>query len=218
MSAKKGCCPQCEGIELTFNEENADNDVRVYRAEGPEETTQWLIDELKNQGIEGLTLMDIGGGIGMIQHALLKSGAAHAVHVDASSAYIEAAQREAKRRKLGDKIEWHHGNFVDLAPSLSPADIVTLDKVICCFDDMPALVRASAKLAKRFYAVVYPRDIWWFRLASRVMNFFQVLFRNPYRMFVHPAEKVERLIKRAGLRRTFYRTNWLWQVAVYSRA
>jgi magnesium-protoporphyrin O-methyltransferase len=218
MSAKKGCCQQCEGIELTFNEENADNDLRAYRAEGPEETTQWLIDELKKTGVEGLTLMDIGGGIGMIQHALLKSGVAHAVHVDASSAYIETAQREAKRRKLREKIEWHHGNFVDLAPDLAPTDIVTLDKVICCYDDMPALVRASTKLAKRFYGVVYPRDVWWFRLASKVMNFFQVLFKNPYRMFVHPTEKVERLIKRSGLRRIFYKTTWLWQVAVYSRA
>lgn len=217
MSRPKACCPQCEGIELTFNEETADEDLRLYRAEGADETTTWLIDELKTRGVDGLTLLDIGGGVGAIQHELLEDGAASAVHVDASSAYIETAQREAKRRKLRERIEWHHGNFVDLAPELAPADIVTLDKVICCYDDMPALVRSSAKLARRYYGIVLPRDVVWFRAAAKVMNFFQGIFRNPYRMFVHPHEKIEKIIKRAGLKRTFTRHNFLWQVILYSR-
>jgi len=217
MSARKVCCPQCEGIEQTFNEQNADDDLRVYRAEGPDETTTWLLEEIKARGVEGLTLLDIGGGVGAIQHELLKRGIASAVHVDASSAYIQAAQREAKRRKLKDKIEWHHANFVDLAPTLQPASIVTLDKVICCYDDMPSLVRASARLARRYYGIIVPRDTWWFRAAVRVMNFFQVIFRNPYRMFVHPHQKIDAIIKRAGLKRAFTRDNWMWHVAVYTR-
>ena len=170
------CCPQCEGIELTFNEEAADDDLRVYRGEGPDETTAWLLDDLKARGVEGLTLLDIGGGVGAIQHELLSSGAASAVHVDASSAYIGAAQREAKRRKLKDKIEWLHGNFVELAPDLQPAAIVTLDKVICCYDDMPALVRASARLAGRYYGIIVPRDTWH---TARVHRPARMLFITP---------------------------------------
>jgi len=217
MSRHRVCCSQCEGIELTFNEENADDDLRLYRAEGPDEETQWLLDELKARGVEGMTLLDIGGGVGMIQHELLKHGAASATHVDASSAYIEAAQREAKRRKLRDKITWMHGNFVDLAGKLDPADIVTLDKVICCYHDMPALVRRSAKLARRYYGIVIPRDTWWFRAAAKGMNFFQWVSRNPFRMFVHPHAEIERHIKRAGLKPAYQRRTWLWQVALYTR-
>ncbi len=217
MSKRKMCCPQCEGIEQTFNEQAADEDLRLYRAEGLDETTEWLVDAIKERGVEGMSLLDIGGGVGMIQHELLKSGAAKATHVDASSAYIEAAQREAKRRKLREKIEWRHGNFVDLAPDLDSADIVTLDKVICCYDDMPGLVKASAKLAKKYYGLVYPRDAIWFRAAAKFMNFFQWLFRNPYRMFVHPSAEVERLLKRAGLKPAFHKQDWLWQVALYTR-
>lgn len=217
MTRRKGCCPQCEGIELMFDEENADNDLRVYRAEGPDETTAWLLDDLKARGVERQTLLDIGGGVGMIQHELLKAGAASAVHVDASSAYIDAAKREAKRRKLGERIAWHFGNFVDLARELEPADIVTLDKVICCYDDMPRLVRSSARLAKRHYAIVVPRDKWWFRAAVRVMNLFQAVTRNPYRMFVHRHQAIEAIIAKAGLKRSFSRHNFMWQVLVYSR-
>src|SRR3972149_3254357 len=217
MSARKVCCPQCEGIEQTFNEQNADDDLRVYRAEGPDETTTWLLEEIKARGVEGLTLLDIGGGVGAIQHELLKRGIASAVHVDASSAYIQAAQREAKRRKLKDKIEWHHANFVDLAPTLQPASIVTLDKVICCYDDMPSLVRASARLARRYYGIIVPREAWWFRAGVWVMNLIQRVTRNPFRVFVHPHKKIEALIKRAGLKRVFTRENWLWHVALYER-
>lgn len=217
MTSSKHCCAQCEGIELTFNEEAADEDLRLYRAEGPDETTGWLLNELKARGVAGLTLLDIGGGVGAIQHDLLKYGAASAVHVDASSAYIETAQREAKRRKLRERIEWHHGNFVELAHDLKPADIVTLDKVICCYDDMPSLVRASARLAKRYYGIIIPRDAWWFRTAAWVMNLVQAIFRNPYRMFVHPHEKIEAIIRRTGLKRSYSHRNFLWQVLVYSR-
>ena len=217
MSRRKNCCAQCEGIELTFNEDAADEDLRLYRAEGLDETTEWLVNEIKHRGVDGMSLLDIGGGVGMIQHELLAAGAAKATHVDASSAYIKAAQREAKRRKLREKIEWHHGNFVDLAPDLAPADIVTLDKVICCYNDMPALVKSSAKLAKKYYGLVFPRDSWYFRVAAKFMNFFQWVFRNPYRMFVHPTAEVEHLLKRAGLKRTFHKQDWLWQVALYTR-
>ncbi|MEX2143548.1 MAG: methyltransferase domain-containing protein [Anaerolineales bacterium] len=217
MSPQKMCCPQCEGIELIFDEDNADEDLRAYRAEGPDQTTAWLLDELKAQGVEGLTLLDIGGGVGAIQHELLSDGVSSAVHVDASSAYIAAAKREAKRRKLAERITWHHGNFVDLAPDLQTADIVTLDKVICCYDDMPALVRASTRLAGRYYGIILPRNTWWFRAAAWVMNAFQRIIRNPYRMFVHPHEKIEALIRRAGFKRSFTRHNLLWHVAVYTR-
>jgi magnesium-protoporphyrin O-methyltransferase len=217
MTKRKACCPQCEGIELTFNEEAADEDMRLYRAEGPDETTGWLLDELQARGVEGLTLLDIGGGVGAIQHELLDHGAASAVHVDASSAYIESAQREAKRRKLRDRIQWMHGDFVDLADSVTTADIVTLDKVICCYDNMPALVRASAKLAKRYYGIIVPRDNLAFRAAIWFMNLFQAITRNPYRMFIHPHEKIDAIVKRAGLKRTFERHNFMWQAIVYSK-
>jgi 2-polyprenyl-3-methyl-5-hydroxy-6-metoxy-1,4-benzoquinol methylase len=217
MTRKRDCCSQCEGIEQMFDDEHVDEDLRQYRAEGPDETTGWLLDELEARGVDGLTVLDIGGGVGAIQHELLDHGAKSAVHVDASSAYVEAAKREAKRRKLVDKIEWHFGNFVDLASELSPADIVTLDKVICCYDDMPSLVRRSARLANKYYGIVIPRDQWYLRIAFRVMDFFQGLFGNPYRAFVHPHEKIEVIINRAGLKRVFQRRNLIWQTCLYAR-
>ena len=65
-----------------------------------------------------MTLLDIGGGVGGIQHALLDQGAVSATHVDASSAYIQTAQEEADLRQIDDRITFLQGDYVDLAEDI----------------------------------------------------------------------------------------------------
>lgn len=210
-------CPQCQGIEETFSREYVAGELKEYRRKGPAKTTRILVEALKAQGLKGLTLLDVGGGLGAVQHALLGDGVASATDVDASAAYIEAARQEAGRRGFADRIHYEHGNFVDLADGLPPADIVTLDRVICCYDDMRRLVGSSSRLASRYYGVVYPRDAWYVRLALAIGNLFLRFQKNPYRAFAHPTRDVEAIIHANGLRRHFHRQTFAWQVAVFSR-
>jgi 2-polyprenyl-3-methyl-5-hydroxy-6-metoxy-1,4-benzoquinol methylase len=56
-----------------YNEKLAASQLRKYREKGPIASTQALIDALKAEGVEGATLLDIGGGIGAIQHELRRS-------------------------------------------------------------------------------------------------------------------------------------------------
>jgi magnesium-protoporphyrin O-methyltransferase len=112
---------------------------------------------------------------------------------------------------------YHYGNFVDLAANIQPADIVTLERVICCYHDMPTLVELSAARAVKLYGLVYPRNTWWIKLGSSLGNFLFWLRRTPFRMFIHSTEAVEAIIQANGLKRCFYQTNWLWQVVVYTR-
>jgi magnesium-protoporphyrin O-methyltransferase len=210
-------CSQCQGIEETFSREYVAGELKRYRRKGPPKTTQMLVEALKRQGLKDLTLLDIGGGVGAIQHALLGDGVVTATDVDASAAYLEAAREEATRRGLADRVRYEHGNFVEVAERLDPADVVTLDRVICCYDDMRSLVDASSRLASRFYGVVYPRDTWWLRLALAIGNFFLRLQKNPYQAFAHPTREVESLVHANGLRRRFYRQTFAWQVAVFCR-
>ncbi|MBI3742371.1 MAG: class I SAM-dependent methyltransferase, partial [Chloroflexi bacterium] len=130
---------------MFFDENEARVDLEDYRANGPQKETRMLLDAILARGVEEKTLLDIGGGVGAIQHALLNAGAVSAVNVDASSAFLRAAKEEAERHGHADKIAFHHANFVELAPSIAPADVVTLDRVICCYHDMVALVNASAE-------------------------------------------------------------------------
>ena len=208
---------QCEGIEDCFDSQRATSELEEYRKHGLSKNTRLLVEALQAQGIAGLTLLDVGGGVGGISHALLRAGARQATDVDASTAYLAAAQEEAARQGLAERITFQHGDFVALPPTLYPADIVTLDRVICCYDDMPALVGLSAARATKLYGVVYPRDTWWVRLYIQIENVIKRARRAPMRFFVHPTAAVEATIRAQGLERRFYRTSGPWQVVVYAR-
>src|SRR5947199_213845 len=98
----------------------------------------------------------ISSGCASRDPAMPADGASGATDVDASAAYLAAAREEAARQGHAERVAYHHGNFVDLAATLPPADIVTLDRVICCYHDMPALVERSSAKAARLYGLVYP--------------------------------------------------------------
>lgn len=211
------CC-QCQGIEEKFDREYVAKKLERYRRKGPKNTTLQLIEALRTAGVDGMLLLDIGGGVGDIQHQLIQLGVRRAVNNEASTAYLEACQAEAERQGHTDRIQHVHGNFVDVAQDLPAADIVTLDRVICCFDDMERLVSLSAQKATRLYGVVYPQDTWWVKLYVWLYhNLRNWLRRNPMRNYVHPTKAVEAVIQRNGLRRTYLKEMGGWQVAVFAR-
>jgi magnesium-protoporphyrin O-methyltransferase len=211
------CC-QCQAIESLFNTRMAEWDLKRYRRRGPAKTTQVLVEALQREGVAGETLLDIGGGVGAIQVALLRAGAASATDVDAAAAYIQAARTEAEREGLGDRVRYVHGNFLDIAPTVEPAGVVTLERVICCFPDMPGLVGRSVERAGKLYGLVYPRDTWWMRFGALVGNLLLRLRRPPFHFYVHRTAAVEEIVQRAGLERRFHRNVGTWQVAVYARS
>ncbi|UCD42191.1 MAG: methyltransferase domain-containing protein [Chloroflexota bacterium] len=188
-----------------------------YRKVGREQTTRKLIAAVSRNGIEGMTLLDIGGGVGGIQHTLLEDGVVNATSVDASSAYVKAAQEEASRRGLEDRITFLHGDFVDLAEELPQADIVTLDRVVCCYDNLKALVKLSAMKARKRYGLVFPRDLRLFRMLLPVANFFITLTGSPFRIFIHSTEQVEKILKEQGLVKQYHQKAGFWQIIVYNR-
>jgi magnesium-protoporphyrin O-methyltransferase len=210
------CC-QCQGIEELFSQQYVTKELRRYRTKGPDKTTLMLIEAIKGEGVDGFTLLDIGGGLGAIQRELIRVGVSHATGVEASSAYIKAAREEALRQGYADLVNYNQGNFVDLAADIPPADIVTLDRVICCYHDMQKLVSLSAQRARKMYGLVYPRDTWWVKVVLALQNLFFRLKGSPFRTFSHPTKSVEAIIDRNGLRRRFYRQTLAWQVAVYTR-
>jgi magnesium-protoporphyrin O-methyltransferase len=210
-------CRHCQGAGKVFSHRYVARELRRYRRRGPRRTTRLLIEAIRAEGVAGCTLLDVGGGVGAIQHELLKAGVARAASAEAAPAYLAAARAEAERQGHAERITYHEGDFVELAEHIVPADIVTLDRTICCYPDVGAMVALSAARAQRLYGVVYPRDAWWTRFGNAAMNFFLWVARNPFRTFVHPTRAVEEIIGGAGLTRRYYRQTPLWQVAVYAR-
>lgn len=209
---------QCQGIQQEFGEKDAQKELEAYREEGPVETTEMLIDALTEQGLDGLTLLDIGGGVGAIQHALLSAGAISATAVEASTAFAKAAEEEAEDLGWSERIAVQRGDFVDLAPSIAEHDVVTLDRVVCCYDDMKSLVELSASRARRLYGLVHPRDTLWNKIGFGLGNVFFWITRSPFRFFIHPDKGVQQALEGDGLKRIFHDKTFIWQVSVYARS
>jgi len=162
-------------------------------------------------------VLDVGAGVGAVHLELLDAGATAAVDVDVSPAYVAAARDEAARRGHSDRVTYRVGDVVAVGEDVEPADIVALDRVVCCYPDMAALVTLTADRARRRYGLVYPRDPTWIRAGARVGNVLARLFRSKTRIHVHPTRDVDGLVRAAGLEERLRRTTTFWQVVVYER-
>ena len=207
----------CCAYDRQFNARHAEDDLREYRRDGPTGLTRALIEALSAGGIEGKSVLEIGGGVGTVHHELLRAGADAAVDVDASRAYISAAREESERQGHADRVDYRVGDFVALADVIEPADVVALDRVICCYADMSSLVARSAALAKGRYGLVYPRYSVLGRIAIAVLNVGFRLSRSPFRSYLHRTAEVDAILADHGLVRRLHRTTLIWQLAVYER-
>ena len=211
-----GCC-QCQGIENFFDEKAAKRQLNRYLKKGPSRTTRILLDEIRKKGVQGLNFLDIGGGIGAIQYDLIKAGASKGTSIEASSAYLDLVRDEEFHNVIAKKVNFEIGDFTTMASDMKSFDIVTLDKVICCYDDMSELVGLSSKIARKIYAVIYPRSVWWTKLLFPMMNFYPIIKGNSFRVFIHPTEKVEEILFDNGFKRNYYTKTFFWQIAIFTR-
>lgn len=211
------CC-QCEGIATQFGPETARRELRRFRRRGPNDSTRLLIDDLRAADIAGASLLDIGGGVGAIHHALLDAGAREALHVDVSPDYIAAAHEEADRRGHGDRVRFVRGDFVQVSHDVPDADVVTLDRVICCYPDMEQLVGTAALKTRRLFGAVYPRDTWWVRPVVRTINLILRIRRTAFRVFVHSPVAIDGVLRRNGLGLVSRHRTAVWEIVVYKTA
>jgi magnesium-protoporphyrin O-methyltransferase len=210
-------CGCDKGFEI-FDRRSAEEDLERYRNKGPDTSTRMLLDLIRARGVRGASVLDIGSGIGVIDHELLREGAGHAVLVDASEPSLEAARTEARRRGHLDRVDFVDGDFVSRAAAVDVADIVTLDRVICCYPDMESLVRLSATRARALYGLVLPRDRAVLRLGLGLLNAWFRIRGWAYRSYVHPNARVDAIAAEAGLRPAAEARTFVWRVVLYERA
>lgn len=210
-------CNCCEITDHAFTEAEARADVKNYHRRGPASQTKLILAAIRSLGLKDAALLDVGGGIGAIYHELLEDVAREATHVDASSAYLKVATEEARRRGHSEQVKFIHADFTDVASELPQADVVTLDRVVCCYPDYRNLLKAAANKSRRAIALTYPRETWYMRIGIAVVNFFQRLSNDPFRAFLHPIHEMETLLNGDGLRKVSVRRLFVWEMALYQR-
>ncbi len=210
-------CQHCIDSESIFDRKRAQDDLKRYRRDGPDRTTKTLIEMLVNQGLDGKQVLDIGAGIGAVHHELLRAGVRSATVVEASQGYLQAAIEEAERLGHRDQVTYIKGDFVDVAEKAPPVDLVTLDRVICCYPDAQRLLEEAAAHAGEAIGLVYPWDRWWNRAFARVFNLIFVIRRSAFRFYVHPQPMIDSLLNERGFHQDFEHHSLLWRIAVYRK-
>ena len=203
-------CPHCVSADKLFDPRVARRELSRLHRRGPSASTRKLIAALPRG-----SLLDIGGGVGAIQHAFAAT-AERITHVDASQAYIAIAKAELER--LGFTSSEHlYGDFVELHAGIEEHAVVTLDRVLCCYPDLSALITASAAKARHAWGVVFPKERWWTRVGVRVMNLALRLTGSDYQAYIHPEAQLTALAEAAGLRLESTASTWLWNVWTFQR-
>jgi predicted TPR repeat methyltransferase len=176
-----------------------------------------LLDMIRAVGLPRATVLDVGAGIGVIGHELVNDGAERVVLVEASTPALDAARREARRQGHEDRLVFIDGDFISRASAIDRAQIVTLDRVVCCYGDVSPLVRMSASRARALYGLVLPRDRAIIRIGLRLQNAWSRIRGVAYRAYAHPNRLVDSLVADAGLRPREETRTFFWRVVLYER-
>src|SRR5262249_33500334 len=109
------------------------------------------------------------------------------------------------------------GDFAVVAATLPDADVVTLDRVVCCYPDAEALLAAAARRTRQLLAISYPRDRWYVRLVIFLENWARKIKGNPFRAFVHSPRGMVFVWESAGSTRDPPRGPLAWPADLYRR-
>jgi 2-polyprenyl-3-methyl-5-hydroxy-6-metoxy-1,4-benzoquinol methylase len=210
------CCTP-KGYRQIFSEKNAAAEAKRYRRKGPDGTSKRILDFIRERGVEGKTLLEVGGGIGAIEIELLKAGMARAVNIELTPTYEAAAGELIVEAGLSDRVERRIMDFAEAGPEVEIADVVVMNRVICCYSDMPKLAGAAANRAKGMLVMSFPNRRWWTRLGLTVANFGFRVIRLQFRVFLHPPALILAAVEQRGFKTRLNQPGLLWQVVALER-
>ena len=207
----------CCAAESQFSPKVAERDLRRYRRRGADAVTRLMLAQLRRCPLQDKELLNIGGGIGVINAELAADGIAAARHVEASLAYLEVARRELQSRYGSRSTEFLLGDFARIADTLPDADVITLDRVVRCYPDAETLLHGAATRTRQLLALSYPRDRWYMRATTAVQNFLRRMKGNGFRTFVHSPQQISAVLERASLVCALTQRTLVWVVDLYRR-
>ena len=213
-------CSCCAGESLDiFGEKGARRELRRYLRKGlGADDARQMVAWAVSGGLDGTTVVEVGGGIGQVQVELLRRGAAAGTVVEVVSGYAAPAAELARAADVAERSAFVLADLLETPGAVEPGDIVVLRRVVCCSPDGPALLGIAAGKARRTLLASYPRDRALTRIFVRVQNALLALVRKRFRAYVHPPARLERAAAEHGLRRTRVVRGRIWETAQFEPA
>jgi magnesium-protoporphyrin O-methyltransferase len=210
------CCAP-PGCAEFFDERAARKDAARYRRKGLDKTAERMVGFLRQRGIAGRTVLEIGGGVGALQVELLRAGAASTTNLELSPGYEQEARRLLREAGVEERAERRLANVVEDSDAAGPADTVLMHRVVCCYPDPEALVGAAAERARNHLVLSFPRERALTRLGMRVVNAVLRLRRCAFRGYVYPVDRILAPARALGFEPALEHRGLIWHVAALER-
>jgi magnesium-protoporphyrin O-methyltransferase len=201
-----------------FTAREASRTASRFRRKGLRGTASELASAVEKAVRPGGLLLEVGGGAGQIQIALLEEDAAAAsLNLELSDNWEAAAVALIEEHGLSDRVERRLGDFVDLATTLPEVEAVVMHRVICCYPDWRAMLGAAIDRSRNVVGVTVPNSRWWTRAVLGVSNLLLWLRRMDFRVHGHPTAQMLVLMESAGFAPSYDGERAVWRTMVWKR-
>lgn len=211
------CCAGGDAYEQEFSRAFARSTARRYLRRGLSTLAGRMVTFLEMRGIEGASVLEIGGGVGYLCVELLRRGAATATNLDLSPNYEEDASDLVTRYGLVGRLTRLRLDITQEPEAAPPADVVVLNRVVCCYPDYAGLLSAAGGHARSLlvlsYPTVNPLTAFWFRL----QNWTLAVRGREFRAYLHDPAAMLGVLERSGLRLAMEHHSPMWSIAGFDR-
>jgi magnesium-protoporphyrin O-methyltransferase len=200
-----------------FDARMARRSLKRYRKKGPDALERRMLDAGARGSLAGARVLEIGGGIGALQLELLEAGADRGEIVELSPFWEPYARELAREHGLADRVSFRVEDVLDDRDTVDPADVVLMNRVVCCSPDGIRLTAAAAGLARRVLVLSFPRERFLVRAGLSVVNVWLRIMRRSFRVYVHPPGEIVAAAEGAGLRQADTGRGFLWEFVALER-
>jgi magnesium-protoporphyrin O-methyltransferase len=171
-----------------------------------------MVAFIAEQGVNGASVLEIGGGVGAIQVELLRRGAARSTNLELVDTYEDDARELAVAAGVADLVTRRQVDIATSPEEVEPHDVVVLHRVVCCYPDYQRLLGEAADHANRLLVFSHPPRSLLSRAMFGTENALRRLRRNPFRTYVHDPDALVSAAERGTLRTRYRHRGLAWHV------
>lgn len=213
------CCRAVPCEEMFGSESTAREDMEEYLRTGLGALESAMVEALPTAvRNHAERVLEIGGGVGAIQAELLRRGGRSGEVIELVQGYAPFAARLAQEVGIADRTTFRVHDLLSDPEAVEPADVVVMNRVVCCSADGPELAAVAARLARKALLMSFPRSTVLTRAFAAVQRFAYKVLGRKYRAFAWPEERLVAAGERAGLAPVATGGGWLWRYLVFTRA
>jgi len=212
-----GECCKPDGYDAVFSHRFARRLARRDRRRGLSRPARAIVACLTDRGIEGASILEIGGGVGELHVELLRRGAATATNLEIATNHEAEAAQLLELSGMTERVERRFLDIAQAPDEAEQADVVVLHRVVCCYPDYERLLVAAANKTGRLLVFSHPPRNLATRTLLRLENTLSRLKGDNFRGFVHSPEAMRSVAVGSGLRDTYRWRRFSWCVVGFER-